>query len=246
MWPDLHPQTVKYLSAMTVQPSIARVQLIDTLMRALDATNAFAALDALYLFKSHDRQAAKLNVIAPHDLLIETGTATFTTDAGVVGNNSNYWTMATNMNDLPKTALNSRHIGIFIGGTDSGNQGWNDVGVVGNTGFNINAKNSNNVYWQPDSNVATAINFALSPNTSVGHIVGLRNTNATNTYLFKSGVNLGGVVKTNVALPAAPFSFCRGTTAAGRVQFAAHCGAALSSASIAAIDAALTAYFAAF
>ena len=53
------------LAAMTVQPSVERVDLIDATITALKTAGIWEMLDAFYCYAAHDEQAAKLNWINP-------------------------------------------------------------------------------------------------------------------------------------------------------------------------------------
>lgn len=78
-------ETAALIARMSVEPSQARVNAIDTLIVALKTAGIWAKLDCLYVMAAHDQQAAKLNWIANQDNLAEVNAPAWTVDRGFTG-----------------------------------------------------------------------------------------------------------------------------------------------------------------
>lgn len=76
-------ETANLIANMTVQPSAARIVLIEALIAGLKTDGIWDKLDVLYILAAHDAQAARLNWKAPGTrTATETATVTHTTDRG--------------------------------------------------------------------------------------------------------------------------------------------------------------------
>lgn len=239
----LNPRTVTYLAAMSVQPSAARQILIDNLINSIDAAGLFSKLDGLYLFKAHDSQAARVNVAGSNDVLSVTGTPTFTTDAGVAGSTSAYYSMGANINALSYFAQNSNHVGIWS--NTNANVNAAQCGTVGSNGWQIVPRQGGNMNYYASVGTISAATVA----DSLGHLVGNRSGSGSgNIEMYKDGSSLtvvGGAASS--ALAAIPMSFLRGnSTSSGGTLFAGHLGSSLNSTDVTNLRNALNTYLNAF
>jgi hypothetical protein len=123
-------QTELALNRMTVAPSSARAALYDTLIRGLRSDGIADLLDALYLPKCHDRQAARINILRSGWDLTETnsGSITFVTDNYIAGNGTtSYLSMVLNPQFQQTPSLN-------LGGGSILRYNQNSASVFGVTG----------------------------------------------------------------------------------------------------------------
>ncbi len=243
-----HPKTISYLAAMSSQPSSTRADLIDALIRDIDDAGLFSKLDGLYLHKAHHTQAARVNVCGSNDVLTVTGSPTFTTDGGVSGSTSNYYTMSSNINSLAYMAQNSAHVGLWVDTDTSANGG--DCGIVGQNTFpqivsrigtdlRVFTNQSGGNYW------------AATIASGAGHSVGNRVT-SSGVEIYRDGSSLtistsGAPSGASAALPASPFAILRGgSTSGSRTLFASHLGSGLTSTEVADLYNALNTYLTSF
>ena len=81
---SLHPTTFRWVRAMTVQPSPARLAVMDQFVRS--TADILAKKDLVYILAAHDEQAMRIDVVNPtRPLLTDNGNVTFTLDRGVRG-----------------------------------------------------------------------------------------------------------------------------------------------------------------
>lgn len=123
-----HPYTQRYIAAMTTKPSPLVAQNIDRFVRGLLTDNLWGKFDALYIFKMHDAQAARLNLVNPgtYDLSL-VGAPTFTAGSGYLGGASAYLQTSVNMSTFAKFRQNDAHLGVYFTASSTIN-----VGVIGN------------------------------------------------------------------------------------------------------------------
>ena len=79
------PATAALIARMSAPPPVARVALIDALVRALKSAGVWARLDCLYVLAAHDAQAARLNWVGAANDLAAVNSPVFTTDRGYAG-----------------------------------------------------------------------------------------------------------------------------------------------------------------
>lgn len=123
----LHPYTQAYIAAMSVKPSARIAKAIDNFVRGLVADSLWTKFDALYIFKMHDAQAARINLVNPgtHNLSTS-GSPVFTAGAGYTGAASGYLQTSANMNTFSKFTQNNAHLGVYFTSATNLN-----VGVIG-------------------------------------------------------------------------------------------------------------------
>lgn len=100
-------QSLSLFTRMTTQPSMARKQRYDVLIRSLINSGVWAKLDALYVFDGDNTQQSFLNIVQNLYNITQTGSGTFTAGVGWAGNGSTGY-LNTNFN--PSTASSSKFI----------------------------------------------------------------------------------------------------------------------------------------
>lgn len=179
----LLPETVTLVAAMSVAPSTARVGVIDTLIRALQAGGVWSKLDLLYVMAAHDSQAARLNWKNPATFTLSlVNSPTFTTDRGYAGNGSTSylatgWDTATNGVNYKRDDAYASAYTIDGGATNGG-----DFGTL--TGTSVLVKTGANARTIR-INQGTGLNGGAV--TSPVQIAGIRRDSA-NCFLFANGL----------------------------------------------------------
>jgi len=237
---DWTAETRVLVAAMAVPPAGARVAQIDTLIKSLKAADVWRLLDALYLLAGHDSQAARLNWKSPGAFTLSPSNApTFLADRGYTGDGATSGLNGPNLATFGgQYALNNAHMGVWCG-TDA-------TEIVGDVGATLNVIRAHNgaatCYLRANSG---AVQPTISPATAVGHTLWSRD-NSDSIEAYKNGVSLGTQALVSTSISSAAFGVCYAGTgfSTKRIQ-AAHVGAALTAAQIAALYAALAIYMAA-
>lgn len=113
--------SVAYFAAMSVQPDATRKGLLNALIVGLKGEGVWTALDFLALPAAHDEQAGLLNAVTPAQALVKSGTMTFTTDRGLMGDGSTgYLSTVANDNAWAHFALNSATIAAWVNNLNGG------------------------------------------------------------------------------------------------------------------------------
>lgn len=253
----LHPYTINYINAMTVKPTGSRALLMDRLVRSLVDNGVWSYLSSLPLLKSHDSQAARVDLINPSNVYTVVGTPTFTTDGGYSGmSTSNYLDSNKNISTDTLYTQNDAHLGVWCA-TDV-SQNASDVGAIGSFTAYIRAREPSfaAVFCSVNNTGTTHIRAPFAGNgwtaTSIGHSVAQRyasstawNTDAT---VFKDGVKATtGTITGGSTTPASVnFAIGRAETAGTKTIFTGHFGKAMPDATVTALYNALNTYFSSF
>jgi len=240
------PQTGALVARMSLAPTAARVQAIDTLVRALLAAGIWAKLDALYLMAAHDEQAARLNWVSAAYTMTAVNSPTFTVDRGFNGNGTTSY-LDTTFNPVAaagaKFVRDSAFLGIWSLTESAINS--NDIGTFnGATGATIHARLTSNLF-NGFANGGALVADA-SP-TSRGFFAWSR-PNASTADKYINGVRTRTLATTSTALNNLPF-YVGGINQSGTIsglnprQYACVViGGALSLEEVAALYAALRSY----
>lgn len=225
--PLLHPYTQRYIGAMTVKPTARIAKVIDNFVRGLVADSLWTKFDALYIFKMHDAQAARINLVNPgtHNLSVS-GSPVFTAGAGYAGAASGYLQTSANISTFSNFSQNSAHIGGYIESAQFAN-----TSVIGSEVENIEIRLSTSgifTYFAINT-TGDAISRTIAGLT--GHSVASR-LNSSQAFFVRNGALVGGVVSnTSVAVGANPFKVCGGVSGNNTSQFSfAHVGSGLTEA----------------
>lgn len=241
------------VNAMTVKPSRANYIKIDNLIGSLKAASVWAKLDCLYVFKSHDAQAARLNWKTPASYAATVvGSPSFTANVGYLGNgganglNSNFnpSTVVGTQYALEDASLFTRII------TDAANSVNFDVGCMDttvNAGFTIRAQSGGTQSLRAIINSITSL-YTTTPVINAPVMRTITRLAGEVKAFTQDGQQLGttlanaatGKPNQNMGLIGA---YTNGTIAgSARVHQAAGWGAALDATQIAALHNALNAY----
>lgn len=176
-------ETMAYLSAMSVQPTLDRKAAIDAFIVSLKTSGAWSKLDWLSLHAAHHEQAARVNMKNPAQVATAVNSPTFTIDVGFTGDGATSY-LNTGVNSSSSGGLylqNDCHMGVRVS-DDADNVNYYDGGQY-TSGINTRIGTNANIAIQSSSNV----NLALSPATSVGHTAFSR-TSSSAVRLYKDGV----------------------------------------------------------
>lgn len=233
-------EAVALFARFTTPPTDVRKSQINTLIKALKASGAWATFDALYVMAAADAQAAGLNWIQNLYNLTPVLAPVFTADRGYQGDGL-VSRITTGFNPATaggKFALNSAEQGIWSR-TDvvSGNM-WD----VGNANSRFNARSTNGDTLRGQMNDGTIASLGAAGN-STGHIV-LSRTGASVRTAYRNGASLGGDTTAATAFASADFALLSdgGVNFSTRQQAAAHFGSGLTGAQVLATYNALLAY----
>ena len=240
------PETVAYLAGMSVQPSGARAALIDNLIRGLIVDGVWPYLEWLNLMKSHDAQAARVNLINPAQVASLVGSPALVTDSGMQSwTTSNYLNSGVNLSTATKYLQNDAHMGVWVDSNsliDASNIGQASAAFQSQ----LRANNAAGTAMRGAVNTASTgyvtATFATNgfPATSVGHSVIQRNSGANaaaSTPVYKNGVKAStvSVVTTNASDVRQNVNFSIGfggnTSSGARLQ-AAHFGGLMPDATV--------------
>lgn len=229
---------------MSVQPNTARKKAINNLVVMLKDYEIWDKFDAFYLMASHDRQAARLNIIGNSYNLTEVNTPTFTVNRGFKGVRSTSSYLETNVNQITfggKMALKSLSMGLWnlTNTTDnvSYDMGNYRVGIMTRTttGFTNNKGNNSSILSVPTSKAN-------------GHFSVTRNSNTINAYNDGLFVNSSNVLTANDAQTNNTLKICASTgpssvlTVSEKELAAAYWGEFLDLTEMGVVDMALRAY----
>lgn len=109
---------VALLARMTVTPSVARQQAIETLIVGLKSLGVWTKFDALYVMAAHDGQAARRNWVADAYNLSAVNSPAFVADRGYSGDGStSYLSTGFNVSSAAgrKFQQNDAHVGVWVG-----------------------------------------------------------------------------------------------------------------------------------
>lgn len=205
------PEALAYFAAMSVQPSDARKDVINTFINSLVAAGVWAKLDWLSLFAAHDAQAARLNAVSPSQIMTAVNSPTFVTDRHYVGDGATSY-LNTGWNPVtassPKWTQNDHSVGVWC---------RNDVSAFAQCDFghyarvHMAARSGTSMQTYPSANSATAV---LPATTSVGFSAWSK-TSATQASLYKNGANIGTRSVTTAAPFNVPFLVLTGNQSSG-------------------------------
>jgi len=238
-----------YIAAMTVEPTSARMGLINDLVVALKAAGVWSKLDCLYLLAAHDAQAARLNVKSPAAFaLVANGMPIYTTDRGYKGTGlgstpGGY--LAGGFN--PSTAggvyaQNSAHMGVWVR-TANTSVAAGTGGDIGTVGAAIYTKHPTAGNITTQINDGTASNTAGGTPNNVGHYAISRTVN-TGYAKYHEGVAQASSSVVSTAVPNFIFSILRtGATSYSDAEIcAAHWGSGLTAGEVTSLYNALHTY----
>ena len=238
----LNAITKAYIAKMTVQPDGERQVIIDKLVTSLLAgavsgTNILALMDSMFLLKSHDEQAARVNLINPAQVATVAGLPVFSIDTGYAGDGI-AGTIRTGVTPALYTQ-NSASMYVFIVNPVSENKACCG-GLTGSNGAYIIPNNAGSITTQ--TNAATADTDLVPPtvpptpvtNQSVGFSLWSR-TAANAVAVYDSNEiteTIGGPIATHTTassgIPAAMFMLSNGASFSTTQQAVFGFGAALT------------------
>ena len=203
------PEALSLFTAMTVQPSDARKELIDKTIQDLKDASLWNKFDVLYFFAAHHSQAGCVNWRNPSFAEITPrNSPAFTVDTGFQGNASNAWldTNAT-YTSFTQYTLNQAHAGLWVT-TSTAHNGY-DMGSVSNAStFMITRASSGgglNFFINTDENNAPAVPSAA------GHSLINRSSGSANQ-VYRDAAALSAINRPVTVLPLGNASFLRGST----------------------------------
>lgn len=223
---SLHPYTQTYLAAMTTQPSAQITKAIDNFVRGIVDDGLWSKFDALYIFKMHDAQAARINLAQPgtHDLSTS-GSPVFTAGAGYAGAVSGYLQTSANISTFSNFSQDNAHIGGYIESAQNSN-----TPAIGSELQNIEIRpvTAGTTYFAINT---TGNAISRSAGGGTGHSVASR-LNSSQVFFVRDGAMVGSVVSNaSVAVAANPFKVCGGIFNNNTSQFSfAHVGSGLTEA----------------
>jgi len=197
----IRPQTAAYIAAMTTRPADDEILAIDSAIRLIVDTGAFAKLDGLYFLASATDQASRINIINPGTYnLTKINSPRFTANAGWDANGGAGY-LDTGFN--PSTAggkftQNSACIGIAVSVAAQTNPVFGNIGTgssfltarsAGDTfACRLNSVGSNNV-------ASSSNGFFAASRASSTTVRGFKNANqvisATNATITPPSASLG-------------------------------------------------------
>lgn len=236
----------------TTPPTTERKGIINTLIKALKDGGIWSKLDALYLTAAADAQAARRNWVQDAYNLTAVNSPTFTADRGYAGNGSSSY-LRTNFNPTtassPKFAQNSAHVSL-TDRTSRAAASRVEMGAInaGPTNFmtQIATRFTGNQALARITGSVTGIP-TFSNTDSSGRFVVTR-TGATAMEAYRNAVSIGTSANASVALlnleiflgalnnNGSPSLYSTDQIAQATI------GSALSSAEVAAMDAAIATY----
>jgi len=239
----VNAEATTLIAAMSVAPSEARKQAIDTLVGALKTASVWSKIDAMWVLAAHDEQAGRLNWKLPGTYTATVvNSVTFTTDRGFAGDGVSG---CLDTGFAPAThgvqfTQNNAHLGVYqrTGGSNgnepfSANNATIRHAVAGGTGT---ATRSN-------LNSATSITGAAG-GTQPLHGMGRRN-DASNVSIMRDGAQVTApTAAASAAIQASNMRIgvrANGTFVTHQVAMA-HLGAYLDDTESAALYAAANAY----
>lgn len=238
-----------YIAAMTVEPTSARMGLINDLVLALKSAGVWTKLDCLYLLAAHDAQAARLNAKSPAAFAnVANGLPTYTVDRGYKGTGLGSTAggyLAGGYN--PSTAggvyaLNSAHMGVWVRTANTAVSAV-QAGDIGTTGAAIFSKHPTAGNITTQLNDGTTSTTAGGTPNNVGHYVISRTANTGYAKYHEGAAQTSsGVVST--AVPNFVFSILRagGAAYSDAEVCAAHWGSGLSASEVTALYNAMHTY----
>lgn len=255
LFQPLHPYTQAYVAAMSVKPTATRTRLIDNLVRSLVSSGAWNYLSSMPLLKSHDSQAARVDLINPSNVYSLIGTPTFAVDAGYTMSGSNGLNSGMNLSTDAKYKQNDAHLGVWCNTNVNENAAdISNTSTVQQSGIRSREPSVVGVFGQCNHGGTGATYATFAGNgwtaTSVGHSVVQRNNAAnavSSTPIYKNGVKATSLAILGSAASAAVVNanFRIGQNATKQIA-CAHFGSNMPDATVTALYNALNTYFSSF
>jgi hypothetical protein len=244
--------TTAYVTRMTVPPDFDRQVIIDNFVVAIrdaahngnSATDIFSKLDWLLLLKSHDSQAALIDLIFPNHNAVISGGATWNIDQSFSGNGSNA-AINTNFFGTPNYTQNSACMFAYnINSIINENKPMcgGQTTAPATTVAEIVPFNNGNMLTQ--ANDATADSDAVTTSPSGFYL--WNRTDANTKSVYKDGVLLSTHTTASTAIPAQIQALATGAVFSTAQLAVFGYGAALLPAEIATLNTAVMAFVTAF
>lgn len=231
----LHPYTKIFVDAMTVKPSDERIVIINNLVVGLVKNNLWNIFDCFYLFRCHDAQAARINLINPGNLDLQVvGSPSFVPvsssgSAGYYGQSGGYLRTVSTINNFSKFTQNNSHLGIYH--TGPGLSSPSNETIIGSQNLVNEIRTSSALAPSSLAVVNSAYNASESIRTfGYGHRIVSRPD--SNTYRhIGNGVQLGvDVSRASSVIAANDLRICGGISGIPNLNYAeiAHAGSNIS------------------
>jgi len=242
-------ETVAYVAAMTVPPSTADQNRIDTLVKALKTAGVWSKMTWFALHAAHDAQAGRINLINPSQVAAAVNSPTFTQYRGFTGDGATSYLntgLVVGTQTLP-FAQNDGHMGVWIGGTAlTTGTGMTDFGARDRQSIRSRSATTRVGYG---ANGTGVIQIELGEVPGPGHFAWSR-WNSTFFKPFYHGTALADVAANSAIAGPWPLVICAGWDAINNVPStfsprqvrATHLGSSLTPAEMAAVQSALEIY----
>lgn len=240
-----HALVAPYVAAMTVAPTPAQREVLNTFCVALDNAGILSRLDRLYLLHSHDPQASRLNLLLPGETPLSAVNApTFTAYFGWTGDSTTAY-MATpteHSGGARHYSLNDACMGLGVAATSGGGV-RTLAGLISGGTCQIAVSNSTTGNFRiNDSTNGGSIVAADVGNTRVGAFIADRKVVSTKS-LYRNGIKLYDFAVDSTSTPANSGSLMRSASAYTADTFWFYLtGGSLSDAQHAALYSALSTY----
>lgn len=224
----LDPATVALVAAMTVKPSSARVQVINSAIVQLKSAGIWTRADAIYFTAAHAEQASRLNWVSPATItLTAVNSPTFTVDRGWRGDGvSAYLTLGVLRSALVKYTQNDAHIATWNVREFSGAASRYTMGGDSNNTLRINSRtNTDNV----GGRINDITSLSSSPVTTAILNTGLNRVAGPTKTLYVNGAAAGSAATVSAAVSGTIYLLRDGTAYSGEDMIAfASVGASLT------------------
>lgn len=205
------PQTLDYIAAMTVKPSVADISRIDKFIRRGIREGWYSKLDGLWWMTAHDSQAARVNMIDPSKVATVLGTVTFTQRLGFLRSAAagSYIDTQLTPTILNNYKLNTAHLSLWVDNNIA--NGVSDVAVLGNVNYGyLNPNAGSGILGAINMNggsvplaVAGVFTSNGTINTAVGHAY-MQRVASNLTEIFKDRLKFSSVTNSGSASSTIP------------------------------------------
>lgn len=184
------PAALALFTAMTVPPTAARMQLINTTIINLKDTGVWTQLDVLYFLAAHDAQAARLNWKSPGGAFdaVAVNSPTFAVDRGYTGNGSNSRLRTNYTPSTNAVAQTQNNASLLIWSLTNSASNSADAGSLTAPRSYVVARLGSGIAAQVSLNNATQDNVTIA--TSLG-LIGVSRVSSTVERAWQNGVQLG-------------------------------------------------------
>ena len=246
--PDLYSyvndETRTYVAAMAVKPTDARKGALDTFIGVFKLVG-WSKFGAIYIHRSHDEQAGRVNAKAPGTATLSPVNApTFTADGGFASDGStSYLDLVVGFESFAELGLNDNHLASVFTGTGVGVFGWGRSTTTGR--FSLASVNGAGTSFQVRLTANSLINIANT--VAAGYFVATRR-GASSVEGYKDAASLGtsSVASTDLGSTSGYLLSSAGSFAPATARLElSHLWSQLSAGEVSALKTGLDNYFAA-